>query len=91
MEIFTLDFPSEKQWTACLTGQRAKNLKTLLRNEELTAAFDALLDIPGLWNGMRLTTLHKMLAMKCDEVSNIPGKAFTAYNEIGNNMLSPSY
>jgi hypothetical protein len=45
---FKLDFPREERWWACLRGQRAKRLKTLLRNKEVTAAFDALLDIPGL-------------------------------------------
>ena len=35
----------------------------------VAAAFDALLVIPGLWGGFILTTLHKMIAMKCDEVS----------------------
>jgi hypothetical protein len=25
--------------------------------------------MPGLWGGMKLTTLHKMIALKCDEVS----------------------
>ncbi|CAD6446248.1 f68f9563-ded7-4069-bc2f-2a3b06713e93 [Sclerotinia trifoliorum] len=34
---------------------------------ELTAAFDKLLDIPGLWSGMRISTLHKLLDMKCYE------------------------
>ncbi len=38
-------------------------------SSELTAAFDMLLDIPGLWGGMMISTLHKMMAMKCDEVS----------------------
>jgi hypothetical protein len=35
-------------WKACLRGYRLKNLKELLADEELTAGFDALLDIPGL-------------------------------------------
>ncbi|KFY17937.1 hypothetical protein V492_00266 [Pseudogymnoascus sp. VKM F-4246] len=31
----------------------------------MTAAFDDLLDIPGLWGGMKITTLHKMMDLKC--------------------------
>ncbi|KAI9769847.1 MAG: hypothetical protein M1840_003841 [Geoglossum simile] len=57
----------EMRWWARLRGNRAKNLNTLLRHSDLTNAFDALLDIRGLWDGMMITTLHKMMAMKCDE------------------------
>ena len=46
-----------------------KNLKELLADEELTAGFDALLDIPGVWDGMMLTTLQKMMPMGCKDVS----------------------
>ena len=52
-----------------MRGQRAENLTTLLRDDELTDAFDALLIIPGVWDGMMITTLHKMMAMKCKKVS----------------------
>jgi len=54
---------------ARLRGNREQNLGGLLRYVEFTVAFDALLGIPGLWGGMKLTTLHKMIALKCDEVS----------------------
>jgi hypothetical protein len=56
------------RWWARLNGNRMQNLKMLLQHDELRAAFDALLDIPGLWYGMQLTTIHKMLALKFDEV-----------------------
>jgi hypothetical protein len=46
-----------------------KNLKELLEDGDITAGFDALLDIPGLWDGMKLTTLQKMMAMGCKDVS----------------------
>ena len=57
------------RWKACLRGSRFKNLKELLADEELTAGFDALLDIPGVWDGMMLTTLQKMMPMGCKDVS----------------------
>ena len=38
----------EKKWKARLKGSKEKNLTGLLQNEDLTAAFDALLEIPGL-------------------------------------------
>lgn len=59
----------EKRWWTRLTPHGAKNLKQLLRHDEFTAAFDPLLEIPGLWAGMRISTIHKMMAIKCDEVS----------------------
>jgi hypothetical protein len=64
---FQLNLSFERRWWARLKGSRAKHLKGLLRNRELTTAFDALLDIPSMWDGMMLTTLHKMMAMKCDK------------------------
>ena len=65
---FQRDISSESRWWARLRGCRAANLKALLKKPDFTAAFDALLDIPGLLNGMQLTTMHKIFAMKSDEV-----------------------
>jgi hypothetical protein len=39
----------EMRWKARLRGKRQSNLLTLIHNEPLMAAFDDLLDIPGLW------------------------------------------
>lgn len=66
---FQQNLSFEMRWWAHLTPHGRKNPKGLLRRQELTAAFDALLDIPGLWDGMMISTLHKVVAMKCDEVS----------------------
>jgi hypothetical protein len=62
---FQRNFSFEMRWWACLKGNRTKNLKGLLRNYELTAAFDSLLDIPGLDDGMMLTMLYTIMALKC--------------------------
>ncbi|KAL5354472.1 hypothetical protein ACLOAV_000561 [Pseudogymnoascus australis] len=62
---FQRNYSFETRWKARLQGNRAKNLGTLLGNVELTEAFDALLDIPGLWDGMMITTLHTVMAMDC--------------------------
>jgi len=43
-------------------------LTKLIAITELTRAFEALVDIPGLWDGMRISTVHKMIGMKCDDV-----------------------
>ncbi|OAF54638.1 hypothetical protein VC83_08804 [Pseudogymnoascus destructans] len=65
---FQQNFSFEMRWKACLRGERKEYLLTLTRNEALTAAFDDLLDIPGLWGGMKMTTLHKVMALKYDTV-----------------------
>lgn len=65
---FQRNYSFEMRWRARLRGSRPQKLKSLLRNTELTEAFDNLLCIPGLWGGMMITTLHKVLAMGCLEV-----------------------
>lgn len=65
---FQRNFSFESRWWARLRGCRGRNLKALFKHPELTAAFDALLDIPALWDGMLLTTLHKVLGLKSDDV-----------------------
>ncbi|OBT79449.1 hypothetical protein VF21_02102 [Pseudogymnoascus sp. 05NY08] len=63
---FQRNFNFEMRWKARLRGKRKGYLLTLTRNETLTAAFDDLLDIPGLWGGMKISTLHTVMALKCD-------------------------
>lgn len=59
------------RWWACLTENKQYELKRLLRRDDFTAAFDALLDIPGLWrDGMRLGVTKDMMGLKCDEVGH---------------------
>lgn len=60
----------EKRWWTHLTPHCSKNLKQLLQHNEFTAAFDALLEIPGLWVGIRISTIRKMIAIKYNEVSS---------------------
>lgn len=66
---FQRNFRLEARWWARLRGCRERNLKALLKHAEITAAFDALLDVPGLWAGMQLSTIHKILALNSDDVS----------------------
>lgn len=58
----------EMRWWTRLSSHGARNLKQLLQHRELTLAFDAFLEIPALLIGMRISTLHKMFAIRCDEV-----------------------
>ena len=89
---FQRDTKSEARWKACLRGSRLKNLNQLLRDKELTAGFDALLDIPGVWDGMRLTTLPRVMAMGCKDVSKpTPSTARTTHCTTGMFELPSPY
>lgn len=58
-----------QKWKSHLSKHGQRCFDQLTRHTKLAAAFNALLVIPGLWGGFILTTLHKVMAMKCDEVS----------------------
>ncbi|KAJ5152474.1 hypothetical protein N7492_009754 [Penicillium capsulatum] len=59
----------QSRWWSRLSPIKAKRLRRLTSpdNAYLCAAFDALLAIPGLWNGMSLGSLNTVMALKCDE------------------------
>jgi hypothetical protein len=59
---------SEHRWWACLDHSKPKDLRQLLKKQLITAAFDAMVDMPGLWSNVQLGALHRLLALKCDEV-----------------------
>jgi hypothetical protein len=69
----------KKRWKARLSDHGRRGLRQLCDHGdgEFVAAFDKLLDIPGLWDGMRISTVHKMLDMKCDEVGLLSVGLFT--------------
>jgi hypothetical protein len=58
----------EKRWWARLSEDKARRLRQLSNDIDLRSAFDGLLAIPGLWGGMSLGNIGKMMALKCDEV-----------------------
>ena len=62
------DLYSKGQWMTRLSRQGKKSLELLDKYEGLKDAFDNLLDIPGLWEDMRLSTLYKLTSMKCNDV-----------------------
>lgn len=52
-------------------GRRSKKgqyLKSFFKHPTLPPKLDMLLVIPGIWDGLHIGLLHKVLAMKCDEV-----------------------
>ncbi|QGA15968.1 hypothetical protein EYB26_003635 [Talaromyces marneffei] len=59
----------EERWLSRLTENKQKRMRQLSQRENsLTrSAFDSLLPIPGLWNGMSIGNLPRVIAVKCDE------------------------
>ncbi|KAL7940674.1 hypothetical protein V8C42DRAFT_336844 [Trichoderma barbatum] len=59
----------ENLWLARLaTNVNSQKLfDQLTKHKKFSAAFDKLLDIPGLFGGFRLSVIHQLLSMKCDE------------------------
>lgn len=51
-----------------LPDHRRKYLRLLLSRRNLAVAFDDLLEIPGLWGGMRISMLVAVVNLNCDEV-----------------------
>ena len=61
------------QWWATLErasgSKKSKYLRAFFKHPTLPQAFDKLLSIAGIWEGMMIGVLHKLVAMRCDEVS----------------------
>lgn len=59
----------EMKWWACLTKDKAKDVKRILAVKELREGFDDLLDITGLWDGFCIGTMRRYLTLKCYDVA----------------------
>ena len=81
------DYEAENRWWACLDKSKLRDLRQVLRKKELAAAFDALIDMPGLWAKVQLGALQRLLALKCDEVS-IPLEKYKTLTFPGNDRVS---
>ena len=62
---------AEKRWWSYLSPSKRKDLKLFLKDVDLTAGYDALRPIRGLWGGLKIGTFQKGAALKCPEVSQI--------------------
>lgn len=82
---------SEQHWLAQLSRHGIRVVKQLSRRKDFTAAFDDLMCIPGLWDGMRISTLNKVFGMRCDEVSNTFQSVLKINQTPGSFMLSQAY
>lgn len=71
-----IDEWAAKDWWAMLEtspgSKKGKYLRAFLRHPRFPQKLDSLLIIGGLWGGMRIGLLHKLLAMHCDEVRRYP-------------------
>ena len=62
----------EGRWFARLSEGKRKDLKQLQRREDLRSlslALDKLLPYIGFWPGLQIGTFHRILNLKCSEVS----------------------
>lgn len=60
------DVVAERQWWARLSSKNKRlDLKRLLCHERYTTALGALLEIPGLWEGVRGGMWKKMMDLRC--------------------------
>src|SRR4030081_2686925 len=57
----------KNRWKTRLSDHGQRCLQQIFIHDGLRTAFDALLAIPGLWGGMRISTLSKIITMKCDQ------------------------
>ena len=67
----------EMRWWTRISPHKASNLRQLLKHNDYTLAFDSFLELPALLTGLRMSTLHKMFAIRCDEV--MPFSTDTVY------------
>lgn len=72
-------FAANNWWVVLDTmcgSKKAKYLRAFFKHPTLPQKLDKLLPIEGLWEGMRIGLLHKVLAMRCDEVRlTVSGKS----------------
>lgn len=80
----------EAKWRARLKGGRKANLTGLIHHDGMTKAFDALRPIPGLWDGMMLTKLHKMMALHAHEAWCPPPRLLSANFYVGRSVFATS-
>ena len=66
------DDVEEKRWLARLTECKRKDLKQLQKRVELKSfntSLDKLLPFVGFWPALQIGTFHRILNLKCPEVS----------------------
>ena len=65
---------AERQWWARPRPNKRQDLKRLLNqksSQRYAAALDALLDLPGLWDGVRGGMWKKLMDSRCEEVCHL--------------------
>jgi len=60
---------AERKWWARLTKRKRDFLRSFMHHP-LRKALDPLLCMPSIFNGLNIGVLDKIMALKCDEVSN---------------------
>ncbi|KAF1353041.1 hypothetical protein EJ07DRAFT_134654 [Lizonia empirigonia] len=88
------DAEAENHWWAFLDKSKLRDLRQLLKKQDIAAAFDQLIDLPGLWTKVQLGALQRLLALKCDEeiiayLHHIK-RAWSGILRTGSEVLPPS-
>jgi hypothetical protein len=61
---------AERKWWARLTKNKSDFLNRFFKHKRFPAVFNALTDISGLWYGLVIGVLDKLMALMYDEVSD---------------------
>ena len=64
------DSLNEDKWWTFLPDTKSHNLNQLLKNTGFKKGFDKLVMYPGLWEPLQIGSLHRFLALKCNEVGD---------------------
>jgi hypothetical protein len=79
-------------WKAHLSHCKVTGVDSLLRHKNISGAFNELRDFPGLWKGLELGNIEKLLALRMDEASRAHDLRLLEANlSEGNHPLSPTY
>lgn len=86
----------EGRWLARLSECKRKDVKQLQRRSELrplTSALDNLLPFSGFWPALQIGTFHRLLSLKCPEVSFVSRHESHNHSlcSLGAGMLSPPH
>jgi hypothetical protein len=79
----------EKRWWAHLSCHEQRNVAALSHYDDIMSTCDDLLDVPGLRKDWRLTTWHKILSMRIDEVRHTLDRTLILTGQSIFSIISP--
>lgn len=84
---------AEDYWWAVLGAESGSRKPKYLRAlcPTIRNALDSLLPITGIWEGLRIGVLHKINAMKCQEVSHARKATMRGQKELSLTTISTAH